>query len=172
MIFVKKKEGNQLKKEKHMSNYLKKSLFTLLILMMPYMNSLSKAMEVYNEQKLSSRISVRCSSCHEKAVEFYRAHGCTRFGPRLFSGKPSKCFNCGTKEFFTEDIPIFFTKSVPNFFQDGWKELPVIRGCVQIHRAETGPQIDRAASLLQNDFINYCPRQISTSCLLLRSMKY
>ncbi len=27
-----------------------------------------------------------------------------------------KCFSCGSKEFFTEDIPNFFTKDIPNFF--------------------------------------------------------
>lgn len=45
MVLVKKREKNNSKGKKHMSNYLKKTLFTILIFMMPYMNSVSNAMD-------------------------------------------------------------------------------------------------------------------------------
>lgn len=40
------KEKHLIQKEKHMSNYLKKILFSLLILVLPYMNSAPKAMVI------------------------------------------------------------------------------------------------------------------------------
>ena len=44
-VLIKKKENHLTQKEKHMSNYLKKFLFSVLILMMPYMNSASNSMD-------------------------------------------------------------------------------------------------------------------------------
>src|SRR5258708_394764 len=45
MVLVKKKKNYLIKRKKYMSNVLKKFLFSILILVIPHMNSASKAMD-------------------------------------------------------------------------------------------------------------------------------
>ncbi len=71
--------------------------------------------------------------------------------PLAYNPRVSRCFKCGAREFFREDLPEFFREDLPEFFETTipfffkdvipsfFKSLPdripIIRGCVAVHKA-------------------------------------
>lgn len=130
-----------------MSNYLKKSLFLgyFLILMTPYMNSISKAMDT-NDYDGSTTRTRTCQECEEKAKEFWKnsksltvrleltgksddytpsggwvnfspGFSFTRYGSYYTYEHPEKCFSCGVNSKF-----INVKESISKFFNNKVKK--------------------------------------------------